>query len=51
MEDNQLLSEERIFRKQFRLASGQIGECTERKRSHWWLSPSQNVFLKCMEAD
>jgi hypothetical protein len=40
--------EPRVFREQFGIASGQIGERTEYKGGRRWLHPSQNTFLKRM---
>jgi hypothetical protein len=51
MQDEQLMSQQRVFRQQFGFASGQIGECTNHKGVRWWLHPPQNMFLKRMEAE
>jgi hypothetical protein len=34
-QDDQLLSQQRVFRQQFGFSSGQIGECSEHKRGRW----------------
>jgi hypothetical protein len=51
MQDEQLVAQQRVFCQQFGFASGQIGECTNHGGGRWWLYPSQNVFLKRMEAE
>jgi len=50
MQNEQLVAQERVFRQQFGSASGQIDECTNHEGSRSWFDPSQNTFLKRMQA-
>jgi hypothetical protein len=50
-QDDQLLPQQRVFRQQFGFASGQVGECSERKRCRRWFEPTQNTFLERVQAE
>jgi hypothetical protein len=51
MQDEQLMSQQRVFRQQFGFASGHVGECTNHKGGRQWFDPRQNTFLERMEAE
>jgi hypothetical protein len=50
-ENEELVLQQRVFRQQFSLASGQIGKCAERQGDHRRFDPTQNTFLKHMKAE
>jgi hypothetical protein len=49
-QDDQLLSQQRVFRQQFGFASGQISKRFGHKRGRQWFDPSRNTFLERMHA-
>jgi hypothetical protein len=50
-ENDQLVSQQRVFRKELGFSSGQIGECAKRKGGRRWFNPAQKTFLKRMKAE
>jgi hypothetical protein len=50
-ENDQLVSQQRVFRKEFGFSSGQIGACAKHKRGRRWFKPTQKTFLKRMKAE
>ncbi len=50
-ENDQLVSQQRVFRKEFGFPSGQIGEYAKHKGGRWWFNPAQKTFLKRMKAE
>jgi hypothetical protein len=50
-ENDQLMSQQRVFRKEFRFSSGQIGECAKHKGGRRRFKPTQKTFLKRMKAE
>ena len=50
-EDDQLVTQECVFRQQFSFASGEIGERAEYKGSRWWFDPTQKTFLERVNAE
>ena len=50
-ENNQLVSQQRVFRKKFGFSSGQIDECAQHKGGRRWFNPTQKAFLKRMKAE
>jgi hypothetical protein len=50
-ENDQLLSHQRVFRKEFGFSSGQIGECAKHKGGRRKFRPTQKTFLKRMKAE
>src|SRR3984893_9933930 len=47
----ELGSQRRVFRKEFGVSSGQIGECAEQKGGRWWFHPAQKTFLQRMNVE
>ncbi len=45
-QNDQLVSQERVFRQQFGFASGQIDERAEHKRGRRWFHPVQSTFTE-----
>jgi hypothetical protein len=50
-QDDQLLSQQRVFRQQFGSASGQISTRSEHKGGRQWFDPTQNTFLERMQVE
>ena len=50
-ENNQLVSQQRVFRKKFGFSPGQIDECAQHKGGRRWFNPTQKAFLKRMKAE
>jgi len=50
-ENDQLVSQQRVFRQQFSLASGQIGKRAQHQGGHRRFDPTQNTFLEHMKAE
>jgi hypothetical protein len=50
-QDDQLLPQQRVFRQQFGFASGQVDECSERKRCRRWFEPTQSTFLERVQTE
>jgi hypothetical protein len=50
-ENDQLVSQQRVFRKEFGFSSGQIGECAKHKGGRRWFNPTPKMFLKRMKAE
>jgi hypothetical protein len=50
-ENDQLVSQQRVFRQQFSLASGQIGKRAEHQGGRRRFDPTQNPFLEHMQAE
>jgi hypothetical protein len=50
-ENDQLVSQQRVFCKEFGFSSGQIGECAKHKGGRRWFNPTQKTFLKRMKAE
>jgi len=50
MQDNELLTQQRVFRQQFGFAAGQIGERSKQKGAPRWFDPPQNAFLERLQA-
>jgi hypothetical protein len=47
-QDDQLVSQQRIFRQQFGFTSGQISNCSGHKGGRQWFDPTQTMFLERM---
>jgi len=45
-QDDQLVSQQRVFRQQFGSASGQISKRSKHKGGRQWFDPTQNTFLE-----
>ena len=50
-QDDELVSQQRVFRQQFNLASGQIGKRAEHQGGRWRFDPTQNTFLEHRKAE
>ena len=50
MQDEQLMSQQRVFRQQFGFASGQISKRSEHKGGRQWFDPRQNTLLERVQA-
>ncbi len=50
MQDEQLMSQQRVFRQQFGFASGQISKRSEHKGGRQWFDPRQTTFLERVQA-
>jgi hypothetical protein len=51
MEDDELLSQERVFRDQFRFPLNKVRECAEHKGGCRWFDPTQETFLERVKAE
>src|SRR2546427_424686 len=49
-QNDQLMSQQRVFCQQFGFASGQISKRSGYKRSRQWFDPTPNTFLERMQA-
>jgi hypothetical protein len=49
-QNEQLVSQQGVFRQQFGFASRQIGKCAEHKGSRRWVDPPRNPFLERVKA-
>ena len=50
-ENDELLSQQRVFRQQFSLASGQVGKRAKHQGGRLRFDPTQNPFLEYMKAE
>jgi len=49
-QDDQLMSQQRVFHQQFGSASGQISKRSGHKGGRQWFDPTPNTFLERMQA-
>jgi hypothetical protein len=50
-ENDQLVSQQRVFRKEIGFSSGQISKCAKNKGGRRWFHPPRKTFLKRMKAE
>lgn len=51
MEEDELLSQERVFCDQFRFLLNKVRECAEHKGGCRGFDPTQETFLECVKAE